>query len=200
MVCVYGIRHDDYVWSIPIEIDRQVASQPDVALAPRRRADTKSQRQAGKLRAGLEVSVEFDGWAADARLHGLPKNVPRVNDILNLNWATQLKDAPRTATRESLAKGFWGNPGQMLNRHPKGKHGGPGTMTSKSLWYSFEYDICPDGVDLLRVQGIPADVVVNGLSDTKLRELAGESYSCPIITLISMAWYHQPWGLWWKQS
>jgi hypothetical protein len=116
-------------------------------------------------------------------------------DLLDCAWASRLSASSRTATTADLRKDFWSNCGQSHARKP---FGGTGAFTPKSIWYSFQCDLALDAIDACRLHGLPSDLVLNGIANHELYDLAGECYSLPIITMISTIFYYQPYGSWWK--
>ena len=142
------------------------------------------------------MSAAFNGWTgrADVKLDGVPQ-APRVLDVLDCAWAHRLATHPRDATSAQLARGFWANPSQAVQRRPWGT---PGCLTSSAVWYSFEKDTALDAEDCLRIQGLPTRIQRHGLSEAEAKNLAGEAFSCPVATMFTAAWYYLPWGAWWE--
>ncbi len=150
-----------------------------------------------KVRDELGKSAAFSGWTSlpTTKMHGLPPT-PRNLDILDCAWAHRLSQASPDATVASLVKDFWANPSQGVQRHPWTTGGG--VLTPRSIWYSFEKDSCLDAVDFLRLQGLPTRVDTTTLSDSELRDLAGDGYPCPLIAMAFLALYYQPLAVWWS--
>jgi hypothetical protein len=155
-------------------------------------------KHSGKVRSALGFSSSFSGWTDQqgTSLHGFPVS-DRAYDVLDCAWASQLKKYPQTTPAAEMKRDFWANASQAVQRKPWGPER---TFTTRSVWYSFEKDTTLDGSDLLRLAGLPAQLDTSGLSDADLRDLAGESFSCPIITALCTSFYYLPWGKWWLQG
>ena len=150
------------------------------------------------FRAALGVLAAFAGWSKrrGVALHGVPR-LERVIDVVDCAFASRIAVAPPTTSTQELIKGLWCNAAQGVGRSPWGD---PGTLTCKSLWYNFSEDQALDGVDYLRLQGLPKTCDITGLSNSELKDLAGEGYSCPVITSFLVACYYQPWAGWWREA
>ncbi len=150
-----------------------------------------------RVRAKGKISSTYDGWTSqkDVLLRGVPK-LGRVPDVLDVAWGHQMQKATRLRMTSSEAKaGFWCNVSQSVQRKP---WGGPGVLTTRSRFYSFEHDFTLDGNDFLRLQGAPM-ATAPGFSDHELRDLGGEAFPCPCITAFSFAFYMNPWAPWWHE-
>ncbi len=120
--------------------------------------------------------------------------------MLNINWALRLSATRGTllSSRE-LKKGVWQDLSQNLSRGRGLAEGLGGTLTKGSLWYSFDKDCVLDGCDALLLQGWPFDVAEDfAWSDAEKRELAGEGYHLGCFALVSVGFYLNPYGPWWK--
>ncbi len=68
------------------------------------------------------------------------------------------------------------------------------------MWYSYQFDTAIDGRDALRIVGYPSLVDVTSLREGEVKNIAGESFSIPIVTLFVTAFYYFPWGDWWADA
>ncbi len=156
-------------------------------------------KHSGDMRRSVGVSSEFAGWSQrpDKRLIGLPR-LPRLVDVLDVAWGSRLMQAAPSETASSLAKDFWCNVSQAVQRTPWLFNGG--CLTPQAVWYAFERDVVLDGRDFFAIQGLPKNVKTAGLSDSNLRDLGGDSYSCPVIATGVLALYFQPFAQWWPKG
>ncbi len=156
-------------------------------------------KHSAKVRAMVQVSPQFDGWSSrqGIRLAGFPRS-ERCLDALNVAWAARLMSATsKQVTSDELRQGYWVNVAQSVDRRP---WGGPGCLTTKGVWYSFERDFCLDGFDTLRLQGQPSDISAAGLGCGALKQLAGEAFFAPCIGNALLALYLSPYATWWREA
>ncbi len=156
-------------------------------------------KHSGPIRQEFNVSNTFQGWStrAGVQLRGVPKT-PRVIDTIDCAWAGRLFHSSPTDTVAALTHNFWVNTSQAVQRRPW-SFDHAGVITPRSSWYSFAKDVALDGIDSLRVQGLPINIETTGLEDEKLCDLAGNGYSCPVIAAALLALYWQPWAVWWQE-
>jgi hypothetical protein len=145
----------------------------------------------------LRLSSTFSAWtkAKSTKLRGLP-NLERIRDCLDVCYGEQLQTLASGTTRGDLVKNLWANASQGVQRRPWSRD--KGTLTCGSLWYSFETDSTLDGTDFLRIHGHPALMSTGGITERDLKDLGGEGFSVPIVTLIASAVYFLPWADWWQ--
>jgi hypothetical protein len=62
----------------------------------------------------------------------------------------------------------------------------------------FEREQTLDGEDILRLQGLPQKISTVGLSDRCLRDLAGDSFPCPGISMFTGVIYFLADAPWWS--
>ena len=76
-----------------------------------------------------------------------------------------------------------------------------GRATQKSLPYSFEADTVLSGYDSLRLMGAPLDSAPTDgpckMLDRQLRSLGGESFSAPVVTSVTYAFWLNPYAFGW---
>ena len=93
---------------------------------------------------------------------------------------------PQVSAEADLQRGYWAKLSQAVQRTPWGQ---PGTLTCKAVWYIFERVQTFDGVYSIRLQGLPQKISTVGLSDRCLRDLAGDGFPCPAISMFTGAIY-----------
>jgi hypothetical protein len=125
-------------------------------------------------------------------------NLDRMHDCLNVCWGEALLAFPQGTPKATLVKGLWCNPSQAVQRRPWTRE--KGTLTTGSLWYSYERDTTLDGHDFMRLHGHPALIDVGPLTEKDLKELGGEGFSAPIVSVFVAALYYLPWADWWQQQ
>ncbi len=101
---------------------------------------------------------------------------------------------PQVSAQADLQRGYW-EMSQAVQRKPWGQ---PGTLTCKAVWYSFEREQTLDGVDSIRLQGLPQKISTVGLSDRCLRDLAGDGFPCPVVSTSTGAVYFLADAPWWR--
>mgnify|MGYP000574030960 CR=1 FL=1 len=89
---------------------------------------------------------------------------------------------PQVSAQANLQRGYWAKLTQAVQRKPWGQ---PGTLMCKAVWHSFEREQTFDGVYSIRLQGLPQKISTVGLSDRCLRDLAGDSFPCPGISMFT---------------
>jgi hypothetical protein len=154
----------------------------------------------GTERGKNGLSATYRGWSerSGVKLHGLPR-VPRIIDAIDVRWGHRMKQFEKKnqrMTTEAAAEGFWSNPSQGLQRKESGE---PGVLTTKSLWYSFQYDTVLDGTDYLLIQGLPLGAA-GTFSSTELKNLGGEAYHAATIGTYVYAYYLYTGAPWWRQN
>jgi hypothetical protein len=126
-------------------------------------------------------------------MKGVPAS-PRYRDCIDVAWGARIASFPVGTPMSVLTAGYWVNPSQGVQRKPWGAQG---VLTTGGLWYSFAHDLALDSRDALRIAGMPSLIETAGLSEPQLKELSGEHFSMPIVSLCIAAVYYWPWGQWW---
>jgi len=129
------------------------------------------------------------------QLRGLPAT-KRQQDLLDIAFATRAARYPDKNERQ-LRANFWANASQSVQRKPWGDH--PMVLTTSSELYSFEADVVLSGASHLRLLGAPSNIS-HDISESRLRKLAGEAYSVPLMSIIFTAVYLCPHQPWWNQG
>ncbi len=155
-------------------------------------------KHSGNMRTGCGVSAAFSGWTsrADVQLVGFPKN-DRCLDLLDCAWACRIKQASRTTSSTELRKDFWVNAAQAVQRRP---WGAPKTLISAGCFYSYERDVCLDGLDMLALQGVPSSSSVAELGFRDTKDLAAEGFFLPSFGTVLGALYASPYASWWRSG
>lgn len=173
----------------------EVANEAEAAAEASNSAFKEWRKHSGKIHSAMGVSSNFKGWTGrpDVTLNGVPRTA-RCMDVLDMAWAHRLSLADRLASSSDLKADFWANVAQAVQRRP---WGGPGTLTTNGVWYSFQRDTVLDGLDAMRLQGLPPSGLA-GLSNSQKKELAGEAFNVPCMASFVAALYLQPFAEWWQ--
>lgn len=122
----------------------------------------------------------------------------RQRQIIDVAFSVRRNTMPESTTAE-VAKGFWANVSQAIQRKPWATH--LGSLTRGSVHYSFEHDLVLSGHLQLRAMGIPAHTAPTAeFSDRELRSLSGEMFSAPIVSLFTYAFYCCKDAPWWQRQ
>lgn len=154
------------------------------------------------------MAIDSTPWTRQASLVGLPDKA-RLKDLLDVAWGARMFEAESHATRTELARNFWADASQCVSRSPWGL--GVRCLAQNSIMYCYEKDTVLSGFDHLRLQGAPTDAAppasgpdppasYTHVSDAQLRCLAGEAFTCPIVTCVVYAFWLNPWGVWWAPA
>jgi hypothetical protein len=157
----------------------------------------KWKAQSATLRDSLKMSGDAAPWtrAPTTKLRGLPQT-PRVRDLVNVGFGARMKQNPNMSTLE-LKQGLWANPSQSIARKPWSVV--PATTTTSCELYSYEADAVLSGLAMMRCMGHPSDSCpIECFSERDLRSRAGESFSVPIIAVLTYAFYLSPFAPWWQ--
>jgi hypothetical protein len=147
----------------------------------------------------LKMSGDAAPWtrAPTTKLRGLPQT-PRVRDLVNVGFGARMKQNPNMSTLE-LKQGLWANPSQSIARKPWSVV--PATTTTSCELYSYEADAVLSGLAMMRCMGHPSDSCpIECFSERDLRSRAGESFSVPIIAVLTYAFYLSPFAPWCTSS
>jgi hypothetical protein len=159
---------------------------------------TQWKKESGILRKKVGISEQFAGWTSQSpppKLIGV-QPLPRHLDKINVAYGARLMTFPNSATMAEVIDNFWTDLSPSLIRKP---YGPPGVIATNSQYYSFEKDAVLDARDAMSLLGLPRLLDTSGLSESQLKDLAGEGFSCQIATAISSLFYYQPYGPWWGQ-
>ena len=156
-----------------------------------------------RMREELVMSSKAAPWTSrenkfDHKLHGL-SICPRVRDCLNIMWAFRRHQIGYDVLPAEVRKEMWCNPSQGVQRKPISH--GPPCFLQNTTPYSYEYDVCLSGFDMLRCMGFPGHPGVapeHIFKDADLRSLAGEAFFLPCMTVLACAYYCNPSAPWWK--
>jgi hypothetical protein len=146
---------------------------------------------------GLSADASPYTQLAGVQLRGVPR-CDRVHDLLNVAFMLRRDRNPNVPIKDLLCN-FWANPSQNIARKPWSDH--PATLTQSAELYSFEHDAVLSGHAHLRGMGFPTNMAPIGfMSEYALRQLAGEAYSVPVMSLLLSAVFMIPDAPWWKQE
>ena len=120
----------------------------------------------------------------------------RQLQILDVAFSAHRNTLKGTATSQETKLNLWADLSQSIHRKPWSL--GPSTPAQNSLLYSFEADTVVSGHAVMRGMGIPVGTAPSAeYSDAELKSIVGEMYSCPIVTMLSFAFYCWPEAEWW---
>ena len=120
---------------------------------------------------------------------------PRQADILDVAFSARRDARPGAPLRE-ITKDFWADLSQAVERRPWGPLR---TICRNTLWYSFEHNCILSGHAHMLMMGMPRGTAPTALfKDVDLRNMAGEMFSIPIVTMLSFAFYCWPEAEWWR--
>jgi hypothetical protein len=102
------------------------------------------------------------------------------------------------STHDERKCNFFVNLSQGVQRRAWGPIG---TFCSSSVWYSYEFDLVLSGYMMLRAHGVPINKdIQHKMTNSQMRDLAGESFSLPCVAAVVTAFYLNPWGAWWRED
>ena len=117
--------------------------------------------------------------------------------MLDIGFAIMQKRFAGKSTAQ-VAEGLWASPSQCVSRSPWSYS--LATPTTSLEIYSYEKDWVLSGDSMLRLLGWPENrFPVEKFSNHELRGLAGESFSIPIVTQVTMAFYLNALAPWWRE-
>ena len=135
-----------------------------------------------KIRETLRAEDGAVVWRGrpDVRLRGLETASGRVRDALGVTWALQCRgySKPFNTKDPHLRKDLWCD----VSQGRRGS-GSPTTLTTRSMWYSFEWDRVLVPSEILGVLGHGAPNI-RSLLRSSVRELAGEGMVLPCLGVL----------------
>ena len=136
-------------------------------------------------------------WSERKALRGVPPS-QRVKNLLDIAFWKHRTQFPGVGEAE-LVRNTWVHISQELDRIPISKPLAP-CLLSNSVLYSMEADATISGRAHLQLMGWPVSFIErSGISDSECRDLAGNSFSCPISCLISCCMIMNRFGPWWSE-
>ena len=152
----------------------------------------------GKLRAAHNIPPTAKPWTTrrGIALDGVASTL-RVHDVLDVFWGVVVNRAPKTMSVSEVRSGLWCDVSQAVQRQNHNPRSVPG-MTTRSMYYSFEFDKTISAKGNLQMLGHPATRMSRErFSENQLRELAGEGFSIPCCSIVSFLMFANPFGEWW---
>ena len=98
-----------------------------------------------------------------------------------------------------LIKDSWIHVSQSVGRLPVTQPQAP-CLLSNSLVYSLERDCTLSGMAHMKMIGWPEEFLPGCCSDAEYRDMAGNAFSCPIATIVSVAMIMQRHAPWWLEE
>ena len=122
----------------------------------------------------------------------------RVREVVDCAWWKLRMDHPGVPDHE-LVRDAWVHISQEVDRLPISRPNAP-CLVANSVVYSLERDTTISGRGLMMCMGWPEQYVEcdDIVSDAELRDIAGNSSSCPIACIISPACIMNRFGSWWS--
>ena len=155
----------------------------------------KWQKKSSAIRQKMNIPREARPWAgrAGVTMMGIP-HTPRAMDVLDLGYARMRERNPTTPVAQ-LVSGLWANPAAQNDRFPV-SYSAP-TPSTNTTMYSYEHDRGVSPVGVLQLLGWPAALIPSSFSDRELRKLAGNSYSAPLVAMLTAVLIANPSAPWW---
>ena len=146
----------------------------------------------------LHKNQEYIYKARSGKLNGSGvAQSERACDVLDCCFLLRQKKLGPGASTQAITEDLWANPSQSVSRKPWSV-GKPATTTTSSELYSFEHNAVLSGNATLTAMGHPSNSAPRGkFSERSLRCFAGESFSVPIVAMITHAIYVNPHAPWW---
>ena len=118
----------------------------------------------------------------------------RKLDLVNVAWAMhEAENARLNRPVADLKHNLFVDLAQTILRKPWGVR--LRSARQRCQIYSFEYDRCLVGSDLMRICGWPKGLL-DGCSESDLMAVATESTSVPLASLIQFTMWSNPFGCW----
>ena len=151
--------------------------------------------ETSSIRTKMGLAITKMPWSDQgARYRGVPASARQV-DLANIQyWRMRLQHSTPPAV---FLKHAYVNLSQGLERGSLNQRNVP-CFGVNSLIYSYARDCTLSGAAHLRCMGWPKEYC--SFSDGEHRNLAGESFSCPIAATIMTALWLQPYAEWWAES
>ena len=151
--------------------------------------------ETSRIRTKMGLAITKMPWSErGAKYRGVPASARQV-DLANIQyWRMRLQHA---TAPEVFCLNAFANLSQGLERGSLNQKNVP-CFGVNSLIYSYHKDCTISGAGHLRCMGWPLEYC--GFSDNEHRNLAGESFSCPIAATIMTALWLQPYAEWWAES
>ena len=143
------------------------------------------------MRPRLGVAHDWTPWTSSASLHGVPKHVSRVPEVLDIGFIQKIQEAQKRPIKsfnalpcnpEAIKVGYWTDYSQVLQRKPAGSLP---TLHTNAFVYSHEQDVALPGTASLGFHGYPSDLDLSGSGNcahshsSNVRDLMGASFSLP---------------------
>ncbi len=159
------------------------------------------------VRAGLSVDPSFSPWTTreGTKLLGVPRNCPRVLDLIDIAYTAALRRNIKRPIKDrlfvdALIADLYVDLSQACQRKPWSDGGGLKTLTTSSIIYSFRLDLIIDSKALFKLHGFPDDLRLFSLSESSRRSLLGETWSLPCAGIAFYAFVLNSQAPWWKGS
>ena len=162
----------------------------------------KWQTRTVETRRKLGLAVSSQPWSSLHRetsrrppvYAGCPR-VERVQDVINVCWY-KLRQKSKWSS-DKLRESSFCNISQCVSRLPCSERCSP-CFTSSSVLYSYKHDSVMTGASQLRGMGHGRETMPMLLFDDNVcRNLAGDSFSVPIASIITTACTLNPFASWW---
>ena len=141
-----------------------------------------------------KVSSPWTDSSPTPCLRGLEASA-RMKDSLNVSFSMERDRLAAGTTTAQIVKDLFCDVSQGIQRKPWK------TFCASSCPYSYEHDRLVSGYGALRALGFPmACVTPDAYSARQVRDLAGEAFSLPNMSLVVYALFANPYAPWWARS
>ena len=153
----------------------------------------KWQQHTSRVRTSLALARSSMPWSdLGAKLRGV--HGARQTDLVNVAWAARIADTRgQGKTLAQLKANYWVDLSKTIARRPWSAK--LRSFRGRCQLYSFEFDRCLSGSDLMRAYGWPA-MLLQGVSQSDLTSSAAEGSSVPLATFMQAVMWSNPFGRW----
>ena len=158
-------------------------------------SDAAWKRHSSTTRTHLGLPKNSSHWTSrdGVHLHGISPNSKRQIDLINAAFEVRRNSLPPATPVETIIADLYVNVSQSISTKPWARQ--VGTLTTSSQWYHFGNDVCLSGMDHMVIQGWPRRFLY-GTDQAHLHTLAGEATSMPVICMLELLMWANPWGSW----
>lgn len=160
-----------------------------------------------RVRDDLNVSAGFAPWTSREDVVHCKSFPPRHKDVLDCAWISHTRACRQQAkaagvpapSADEMKVGFFTDVGQAVQRKPWSSQC-MRCLCSNSLVYSHEADGIITPRQHLQLQGLPKASNFSSISETSIRDLAGEGFFAGCIGSVLWAAILEGVAPWWKSG
>ena len=146
-------------------------------------------------RDNLGMSQHSEPWAGNSTGRAAAAT-ERVRNLLNVNWVRARRQHP-AVPKEELMKDLMVDWSQCILRAMPLYKEWPTLTTSTTLYHYGEDSVVPSKAHM-QVLGWPLARLAPCFSEHDIRDLAGDGISLPLATVLSAAFFLNPYSEWWQ--